>query len=51
MSLAEGTFKVNFRVPDVYGIYKFVIDYHRPGFSVIESTTVVWSCNMDIKAG
>ena len=32
---AQGTFSAHIHVPDVYGVFKFVVDYHRPGYSAI----------------
>lgn len=32
----KGRFSVTFKVPDVYGIYKFRIMYRRPGLSTLE---------------
>lgn len=32
----QGTFSTAFQVPDVYGVFKFVIDYNRPGYNAIE---------------
>lgn len=31
----QGTFATNIHVPDVYGVFKFVIDYRRKGWSTI----------------
>ena len=28
-----GVYTHNFTIPDVYGVFKFVIDYHRIGYS------------------
>ena len=33
--LGDGTFTVDFKVPDVYGVFKFHIDYRRDGYSHI----------------
>lgn len=33
--LAQGTFSTVVHVPDVYGVFKFVINYKRKGLSVI----------------
>jgi len=30
---AKGKYTTAVRLPDVYGVYKFAIDYHRPGYS------------------
>jgi len=37
----EGVFKVEFKVPDVYGVYQFKVDYDRIGFTHLYSTTQV----------
>jgi oligosaccharyltransferase complex subunit beta len=31
----NGTFSVQFKIPDVYGIYKFRVQYRRPGLTVL----------------
>ncbi len=31
--LLQGTFSKRLRVPDVYGVFKFVLDYQRPGYT------------------
>ena len=31
--LVQGTFSTRLTVPDVYGVFKFVVDYQRPGYS------------------
>lgn len=31
----NGTFYTEIKVPDVYGVFKWVLDYRRPGYSVI----------------
>ncbi|CAF3578571.1 unnamed protein product [Adineta steineri] len=36
-----GQLEANFRVPDTYGIYKFVIDYNRVGYTNLFSSTQV----------
>ncbi|KAI8999107.1 Dolichyl-diphosphooligosaccharide-protein glycosyltransferase subunit [Trametes punicea] len=36
-----GKYSVTFRVPDRHGVFKFVVDYKRKGFTYLESTTVV----------
>lgn len=36
----NGTFFVDLRAPDVYGVFKFVIQYHRPGYSNIDITVM-----------
>jgi oligosaccharyltransferase complex subunit beta len=30
------THKVQFKVPDVYGIFTFRVEYHRPGYTSID---------------
>lgn len=37
----NGTYSLAFKVPDVYGVFKYVIDYRRPGYSSIDITQVV----------
>ena len=29
----QGNYSAHIKVPDVYGVFKFVVDYQRPGFS------------------
>lgn len=29
----DGKLSANFKVPDVYGVYKFLVDYHRIGYT------------------
>lgn len=36
--LGNGTFAVDLRAPDVYGVFKFLVNYHRPGYSNIDIT-------------
>merc|ERR1712176_1491670 len=38
---ADGAFKVGFKVPDVYGVYQFKVDYNRVGFTHLYSSTQV----------
>jgi oligosaccharyltransferase complex subunit beta len=33
---SQGNFSTNFKVPDVYGVFKFVIQYSEPGYNHIE---------------
>ncbi|KAK9794636.1 hypothetical protein WJX73_004381 [Symbiochloris irregularis] len=33
---ANGTFSTTINVPDVYGVFKFVVDYARAGYSTLE---------------
>ncbi|KAK8752226.1 hypothetical protein OTU49_012579, partial [Cherax quadricarinatus] len=37
----NGVFSVNFKVPDVYGVYQFKVEYNRVGFTRLFSTTQV----------
>eukprot|EP01029_Cantina_marsupialis_P027630 TRINITY_DN773110_c0_g1_i1.p1 TRINITY_DN773110_c0_g1~~TRINITY_DN773110_c0_g1_i1.p1 ORF type:complete len:447 (+),score=124.71 TRINITY_DN773110_c0_g1_i1:138-1343(+) len=37
----EGVFTANFKVPDVYGIFKFHLMYRRPGYSTLEDDRTV----------
>jgi oligosaccharyltransferase complex subunit beta len=32
----QGNFSTKFKVPDVYGVFKFVIQYAEPGYNHIE---------------
>lgn len=32
----KGTFALQFKVPDVYGVFKYVIDYKHIGYSYID---------------
>jgi oligosaccharyltransferase complex subunit beta len=34
--LHQGNFSTKFKVPDVYGVFKFVIEYTEPGYNHIE---------------
>ncbi|CCM05772.1 uncharacterized protein FIBRA_08005 [Fibroporia radiculosa] len=36
-----GRYSVEFRIPDRHGVFKFVVDFKRRGWSFLESTTVV----------
>ena len=31
----NGTYTTQFQIPDVYGVYKFVVDYRRVGYSAL----------------
>jgi hypothetical protein len=31
----DGKFSLRFRVPDVYGVFTYVIDYHHAGYSYV----------------
>ena len=33
---SAGTFSLRFKVPDVYGVFKYTIDYARAGYSYIQ---------------
>jgi oligosaccharyltransferase complex subunit beta len=35
-SNGKGVYSTNFTVPDVYGVYKFVLNYHRLGYSYLD---------------
>jgi len=37
----NGKFHARFQVPDVYGVFKFVVEYHRVGYSNLEVQTQV----------
>lgn len=39
----NGKFKTTFKLPDVYGVYQFRVDYNRIGFTHLFSTTQVSS--------
>jgi oligosaccharyltransferase complex subunit beta len=36
-----GQLEAQFRVPDTYGVFKFVIDYNRVGYTHLYSATQV----------
>jgi len=38
---SPGTYSVTFRAPDRHGVFKFVIDYKRKGWSALQSSTTV----------
>jgi oligosaccharyltransferase complex subunit beta len=38
---ASGRFAVTFKVPDVYGVYKFRVMYRRPGYTTLAVNTQV----------
>lgn len=38
---ADGTFRLRFKVPDVYGVFKYAIDYRHTGYSYINLQQVV----------
>jgi oligosaccharyltransferase complex subunit beta len=37
----QGTFSAQVRIPDVYGVFKWVLNYHRPGYSWVELSETV----------
>jgi len=37
----KGNFKLEFKLPDVYGVFKFVVDHNRLGYTHLTSTTQV----------
>ncbi|GAB4821924.1 hypothetical protein N2152v2_008970 [Parachlorella kessleri] len=37
----KGTFSKQVKVPDTYGVFKWVLQYHRPGYSYIDMTETV----------
>jgi oligosaccharyltransferase complex subunit beta len=39
--VADGKFSLRFKLPDVYGVYKFQVDYLRMGYSHLFSSTQV----------
>ena len=39
----NGHLHVTFKAPDVYGVFKFEIDYKRTGYSFVSSETQVFS--------
>lgn len=41
MTNSNGNFNLKFKIPDVYGIFKFVVDYNRIGYTHLFSTTQV----------
>jgi len=41
MSHKGHTYEVQVKLPDVYGVFKFVVDYHRIGYSHVFSSTQV----------
>ncbi|CAG9771081.1 unnamed protein product [Ceutorhynchus assimilis] len=40
-SNANGVYEAKFKIPDVYGVYQFKVDYDRVGFTRLYSTTQV----------
>jgi len=41
LSNKNGVFKTTFKLPDVYGVYQFRVDYNRMGYTHLFSTTQV----------
>ncbi|KAF9344036.1 hypothetical protein BGX34_006056, partial [Mortierella sp. NVP85] len=39
--IITGTFNTTLQLPDHYGVFKFTVNYKRPGYSYIESVTTV----------
>ncbi|XKL62189.1 hypothetical protein PGB90_002022 [Kerria lacca] len=39
--VAEGKYKVIFKIPDVYGVFKFLVDYKRVGYTSVFNSTQV----------
>jgi len=39
MLIVDGVFSARFKLPDVYGVYQFRVDYNRMGFTHLFSTT------------
>lgn len=37
----NGTYSVQFKVPDVYGVFKYVVNYNHQGFSYVQLTQQV----------
>jgi oligosaccharyltransferase complex subunit beta len=37
----NGKFSIDFKLPDVYGVFKFVVDYNRIGYTHLTSSTQV----------
>lgn len=40
-SFTGGKFYLDFKLPDVYGVFKFLVDYHRVGYTHVYSSTQV----------
>ena len=41
-SSKDGVYTVRFKLPDVYGVFKFKVDYDRIGYTHLFSSTQVW---------
>lgn len=39
--LRQGHYFTSFKVPDVYGVYKFMVTYHRQGYTALDLTQTV----------
>jgi len=37
----SGQYEAKFKIPDVYGVFQFKIDYHRKGYTFLTSATQV----------
>lgn len=38
---ADGVFRTEFKIPDVYGVYQLKVDYTRVGYTFLNSATQV----------
>ena len=38
----DNKFYVQFKLPDVYGVFTFKVDYERVGYSFLHSRSQVW---------
>lgn len=45
-SIGGGKYQAKFKIPDVYGVYQFKVDYDRVGLSHLYSTTQVMESNL-----
>jgi hypothetical protein len=43
LSIFQGRFSTTFQIPDVYGVFQFKVDYHRPGYTGLNLAKQVWS--------
>lgn len=41
MKQTNGRYRAEFKIPDVYGVYKFVVDYNRIGYTHLYHSTQV----------
>ena len=39
--VTPGVYEARFKIPDVYGVYQFKVDYNRVGYTQLYSTTQV----------